>query len=600
MSLDNSLGDKDSKEELPPPISLGGSQDDVVLGAQPEELRGRFTMWGSGGWDTGDAKDEPSVKKRAQKKVEELVTVRKVGSRIKVEPLVGEFYFSQQKWFPFTKYVLERGWETHAARLRSDSRSPILAPFGKKLSWKEVIAYMAKIVKTITDPDLMAWETRELEDYGRSDFSRHSYDPTMYLGRLLSYDPVWYGETTKLSTTAMQMVPQFRPLSKLSDIWIAPDARKANTGFPWLKPLSMSGQDYRISSVYQDVIEAAAEWTTEVLQLKRVTTQSVLSISPPIAVFERAQSDGRPVHDVSKKTNFPQFRFTQPLIAASEGLVPGYAHGDRRTLINQMREFVSGSGHFALAKGDDLAVRCRDGRIVGVDASSFDAAVNAGENIQFIEAVASKISASDELATLWRATCYAENADLATSVGMLHKAPYHGVISGAGRTSLFGTMVSLARAGSVSTVDPDTVVSQMSRFAPYTTEFIGTGCCILLKLYYTEKNPTRIHGSFVRAAGGACQRESPVLAKRLDVPFATLEEARLLALAGNLYGHQCFEEFCSWVRHKWEFRVPKARLISLGEQIMEKGPEVGRRDRAQGSYEREGLAAAADLMIRRG
>lgn len=541
-----------------------------------------------------EGKDNPSIKKETTSHKERaMVEIRrrlKVDGKGRVSPITYRFTYGDQVWRPFDPYVKER-WSTQASRLSAPRVEPIVTPFGKKIPWSEVISQANKFVSMMKDPNCRAWEERELEDYGKDDFSRHSYDPIMYLGRQLLYDPSWYqyGPEPEWSIK----VPDFQPLKRVHDVDLSPDARSANVGFPWLTRMSEHGVEYRTSDMYLTVIEESNKWTSEVLQLPKLTPTTVCGISPPIAVFERAQSGGRPVQAVSKKVALPQMRFTQPLIEASEGTVVGYAGGDRSRLLEQFQLLVSGDWK-VIAKGDDLAILLKDGTVLGIDASAFDAAVRSTENINHIEDVASHLSEDD--AKVWRATCYAENAELVNCVGMVKKLENHGVTSGSGRTSHLGTFVSLNRATSASSIRGDwkRTLQHMNKFGPYRVEFMGKGFVILLKLYYSEKNPEVICGSVVRTMGAFWQREDPVIAQR-KVNFMRDEELRLWSLVANLRGHEMFESVAAWLKARWQFREVRVNDIADAEFKMSKRRDVGAHT-TTGEYERESLKAAADLL----
>lgn len=529
-------------------------------------------------------KETPSLKDKLMEQIRRKV---KVDERGYVYPITQTFYLNGQVWRPHSDYTKKKAL-SHIQRLSSPRLDPIVTPFGKKVPWVEIIRTASQFVKMIDDPNLRNWELRELQDYGNSNFSRHSYTPLMYLARQAGYSREIYQYGTDISYTIE--VPKFQPLKRLREVELSADSSKANVGFPWLTRMSESGQEYRTSPVYMEVIEAASKWKTQILQLPKLTTAIVTGMSPYIMVFERAQSRGRPVQALSKMVALPQLLFTQPLTEACEVGVREFAGGDRDALMDKCRMLIDGT-ILELGKGDDLAVRLRDGTVVGADASMMDALNRKEENLLHVNAVAEHLNSEDE--KIWRATCMAENTDMVNCVGEVVKEPFHGTVSGSSRTANLNTGITLGRAKSCKRDSSSSVLSQLNKFGPYRLEFSGKGFVIILKLYYSDRNPDAIHGSIVRMCGAAGQREDPVLAKRKS-EFMLDEEARLLMLCGSLYGHPMFEEYCKWIRNNWEFRIPFEKISERAEEKMDKRREV--KLTKSGRYEREGLAAARDLV----
>jgi hypothetical protein len=344
--------------------------------------------------------------------------------------------------------------------------------------------------------------------------------------------------------------------------------------------------------MYLKVIESASDWRRQLLSLPKLTPQTVQSISPPIAVFERAQSGGRPVMAVSKKVAFNQFLFTQPLIDASEGGIPGYAGGDRKHLLRQFLQLISGEWS-EIGKGDDNAIRLKDGTIVGSDASAFDAAVSDSENRAYIRKVAEHLSGDDE--KVWVGSCYSANqSELVTNVGQVQRPPMWGVTSGEPNTSHKGTILTLDRAKKAPRSSVKAVLEHMNKFGPYRLEFQGKGFVILLKLMVTDRKPDVIHGSYVRGKVSFSQRDDPVLEKRAE-EFWLEEEARLSQVGGNQFGHELFERFCEWARENWEFRQDRTRTSERAVDLMIKDRDRGASE-IGGEYEREGIKAVRDLV----
>ena len=527
-------------------------------------------------------KEKLSLKEQAMDIIRKRVP-NKDGTR--VFPITRTLNMFDQVWRPFDDYVKDK-WLTHASRLSALRDSPILTPFGKKYPWDQMVAYMARQIKTIDDPQLRAWEQRELKDYGKNDFVRGRFDPIMYLGRILLYQGKWFTPSVELSVNLD--IPSFQPLNRISEVEIRSDAKTANVGFPWLVRLSESGQEVTKSPVYLEVLEAASKWRNEILHLSKITPQTVKSISPPIAVFERAQSGGRPVQAVSKKCVFNEYMYSQPLTDATE-VVPEYANGDRSALKDAYLKLITGEIH-EIAKGDDNAVYLNDGTIVGSDATAMDALVSPQQSNLFANAVADVLTGEHK--KVWLACCYAASeVELVCNVGMVSKPSRQGTTSGRGSTTSKNTFITLWRARESSRKSEKQFLSDMNKFGVYRTEFVGKGYMIMLKLFVSEKRPDHIHGSEVRSLGALCQREDPVLVKSKDA-FMIEEEARLKAIGGNMYGHPHFEEFATFVKQNWQFRMPEKVTAQKAEQYMSKS----RDDDVTGEYEREGIKVFTDLV----
>jgi hypothetical protein len=527
------------------------------------------------------AKEKPSLKEQAMELIKKRVSCKDG----RVYPIKRQFSIGNQVWRPFDKYVTDK-WMSHASRLSSLRDKPILTPFGKKMSWEKMIPLMSRYTKEISDPHLRDWELRELSVYGVSDYVRGKFDPVMYLAKQALYDPMWYPEIKDLEVNLD--LPKFRPLKRISDIDIRADAKTANVGFPWLTRLSESGQPVTQSPVYLAVVEASSKWASEVHHLPKVTPQTVKSISPPIAVFERAQGGGRPVQAVSKKIVFNEYKYSQPLTDASES-VPEYASGDRLHLLDNISKLINGEIH-EMAKGDDVLARLKDGSIVGADASSMDAGVSDQQSNLFANAVASQLTGEDEM--LWLATCYAASeVEMVNCVGMVQKTSRWGTTSGSGSTTTKNTYLSIWRERASSRSSVDAFLKDMNKYGLYKLEFKASGAVVFLKLYVSDQRPEYIHGSIVRSLGALLQREDPVLLKR-KADFMIEEEARLKAIGGNMYGHPLFEEFAKFVKSNWQFRAPSDMTEKKAESYMNKSRDKD----VSGEYERKGIKAFTDLV----
>ena len=527
------------------------------------------------------AKEKTSLKEQAMALIRKRVSCKDG----KVYPIKRQFTIGNQIWRPFDRYVIDK-WSSHASRLSSLRDKPILTPFGKKFTWEKMVPLMSRYAKGLSDPDLRDWEFRELEEYGNPDYVRSLFDPVMYLAKQALYDPRWYSDVLDLEVTLS--LPKFRPLQRIADIEIRADAKTANVGFPWLTRLSEAGQPVTQSPVYLAVVESASKWASEIHHLPKVTPQTVKSISPPIAVFERAQGGGRPVQAVSKKVVFNEYKYSQPLTEASEA-VPEYASGDRSQLLSTILKLIHGEIH-EMAKGDDVLAVLKDGSIVGADASSMDASVNDQQSNLFANAVASQLTDEDE--RLWLATCYAASeVEMVNCVGMMQKTSRWGTTSGSGSTTTKNTYLSLWRERSSSRSSVDAFLKDMNKYGLYRLEFKAKEAVVFLKLFVSDQRPEYIHGSIVRSLGALLQREDPVLLKR-KADFMIEEEARLKAIGGNMYGHPLFEEFAQLVKSNWEFRASSELTEKKAEGYMNKSRDKD----VSGEYERKGIKAFTDLV----
>jgi hypothetical protein len=491
----------------------------------------------------------------------------------------------EQRWRPFDKMVLDK-WLNHASRLSSPRVEPIITPFGKKISWDKAVALMRRWTKLLKDPQLRQWEEKELEDYGRSNFVRAEFQPIIYLAKQVLYQPRFYPEFAKLEIT--KEIPKFRPLAKISEVEIQADAKTANTGFPWLRRLSEPGQPVTESPVYRAVVESASKWETEVRHLRKLTRETVKSISPLIAVFERAQGRGRPIQAKSKKVVFVEMRFSQPLLEAMKKILE-YGSGDRAELLKRILMLISGEIQ-EISLGDDCLARLKDGTIVGADASTRDASVPVQQNQLWENAVASHLS--EEESKVWLATQFAATeAERVNCVAMVQNPSGWGICSGKGTTTAENTWLSIWHQQSSSRESEDAFLRDMNKFGLYRLEFHFSGAVVFLKLYVSDKRPDNIHGSIVRSTGALLQREDPVIVKR-KADFMLDEEGRLKAIGGNMYGHPLFEEWAKFVRENWQFRAPKEATDTRAERYMNKSRDVEQ----SGEYEREGIKAFTDLV----
>jgi hypothetical protein len=538
------------------------------------------------GGEAAPAKEKVSVKEAALSEAEKKIP-NKNG---RVYPITNLITFGWQVWRPFDQYVKDK-WMTHASRLSGVRDSGVPTPFGKKFPWSETRSEAIRMVKGLKNEYLKEWEFKEAEDMP-SDFKRGTFYPLMYCARIILYDPRWY-PTRKYAPRNKLDIPKFQALSSYADIEIRPDAKTANTGFPWLTSLSQPGMRVTESPVYVKVVAEASKWRERRLSSRRLTPANVVVDSPPIAVFERAQSLGRAVQAVSKKVGFNQALIAQPLGRALEEEVPEYACGDRKHRLSQMLMLLSGEIS-EIADGDDLLVRLKDGTIYGVDASAFESSIQDIDIRDMVGRISKYLS--PENAKLYLATKYAACAEMVCSVGMVKLPQMWGVKSGEYDTHILDSIQELDRAKSSGRQSPDTFLSDISKYGIYRTELVSKECCMLARLFVDEKRPEYIHGSVIRAIIALSQREDPVL-RVTSSEMKLQEDARIIQILSNLYGHPEFDTLCAWVKPKWEIRHGREQVARKTEEMAQDKIRLstsGGED--SGEYEREGIKAALDLL----
>lgn len=532
-------------------------------------------------------KEKPGVKQQALDEMGKKIP-NKEG---KVFPIKGLITIGWQQWRPFDDYVKEKGWEVHAARLSGVRDSGVPTPFGKKHPWTETRSFAAQLQKKVNDEYLSKWELKELEEMP-TEFVRGTFYPLMYLARIALYDPRWYPERTKVPSSSLT-IPKFLPLNNYSDIEIRPDAKTANTGFPWLTSLSAKGQMVEASPVYTKVIARASQWRERRLSDHRMTPAKVAVDSPPIAVFERAQSDGRAVQAVSKMIGFNQALVSQPLGRAFEEKVLEYASGDRASRLRQMLMLLNGE-ILELADGDDLLVRLKDDTIYGVDASAFESSIRDIDIMDIVSRISKHLSS--EMKQLYLATKYAACAEMVCSVGMVKLPQLWGVKSGEFDTHLIDTIAELDRAKSSSRTSSDSFLKDINSYGIYRTELVSKGSCMLARLYVSEKNPEHIHGSTTRAIIALSQREDPVL-KVTSSEMKLREDARIVQVTSNIFGHPCFDDLCTWIKSKWQIRHAREEVKKKAEEMSQDKMRQSTLSEDSGEYERKAIEATLDLLM---
>jgi transcription antitermination factor NusG len=499
---------------------------------------------------------------------------------------------NSQHWRPIDNYALDKGWKLQMDRLSGIRDSPIITPFGKKVSWDEMRAEASKQIKTIKDNQLKKVEEKKLRDEYVP--VRGMFLPLMHLGRIVLQDPYFY--EGKIAPKWTYEIPKFTPIPSLDKVEYSKPAQRANMGFPWNERLAEAGQEWKSSPNYHKLIIAAKSWEKDVLVLPKLSPEAIHSISPPNAVFERAQSEGRDVVAQSKKTATSSMRFQQPLQAEVEK-DPCVMSGDRVEIRESMLKLLRGEIS-EVAKGDDLAVRLKNGTILAADASGFDTGVSAESNKEFVKQVEDKVPTSKDK-TIFKAANMSEYVESATLVGYVQLLMWWGVVSGSPFTSIKGTMESLNRSRGSKRKDVKTCLHDLEKYGYYTTEAVTRGACLMLQLWVDNRRPEYIHGFQARMALSLVQREDPVLTKKVG-DYWIDEEARLVQILGNLFGYEgdIHSKWCKFVKTRFEFRQSRTKLEEKAREKMSKSSYYSVTSKPNDEkYEREGIKATLDLVL---
>jgi hypothetical protein len=542
---------------------------------------------------TGGLKDAASEKRKpsAKDKAKEIVMKGIPNKDGKPFPVERDTLLGEMRWRKFDQYVLDKGWDVHAARLRGIRDKPIITPFGNHFTFEDMLKKAEYFKDKVKSVHLKGWEEREYKAM-KEQPTRGKFDPMMYLARLQLYDSSFYPKP-RVSPKVIA-IPKFQPLAGYAEVEIRPDAKRANVGFPILKHLSESGQTLKESPVYLQVCIKAAEWKQKILHLNKITRETVVSMSPPIAVFDRAQSQGRAVQAISKIIAFNQALIVQPLIRAAEDGVPQYLSGDRARRLSQMLDLINGKIK-ELADGDDLAVLMDDGNVFGVDASAFESGISSDELKAWRKRVMDMLPPL--YAKIYEATKYAETVEMACSVGMVINAvdPTRGVKSGTMDTHVAETFIEAERAQACSRKDIPSFLKDIGTFGIYREEHRGGRYVILGKLYVSIDKPEAIHGSVVRATNALFQREDPVLGKSRK-QMKLEEDARIVQICSNLYGHELFEEFVKWVKSIWRLEHAHEAIRSRAEDLLNQSKQRPGTRVVSGEYERKAIEATLAIF----
>jgi len=542
--------------------------------------------------DAAPTNDEPSAKEIAEKKVRKEVP----GKGETVYPLNHTVMIDDMRWRPFDSYVINHHWGPHAARLRGLRNKPITTPFSNHILWDDLLAKANSWIGELPEGSLRDWEQMQMDAIVKQPV-RALFRPLMYDARLQLYSNRFYPKNPAPPRTFE--VSTIQPLSHYYEIVVRSDAKSANVGFPDLMPLCGKGEQLTDSQEYQKICEDAGVWKDAVLEMKKMTPTLVIGMSPPTAVFERAQSGGRAVEDVAKPVAFNGMLYTQPLYRLFESEVPEYMYGDREIRLSKMLSLLDGDLDL-VADGDDLAVHLKDGTYFMVDASAFESSVSTSEVEDWISFAEDTVTTQDSREKeLYRASLYGGCTEMVCNVGMVSNVeePIRGVRSGDPGTHIRDSYHEILRAKDSALDDKQSFLKDISRFGIYKSEAQWSDSIVIGQLMVSTSDRKSIHGSMVRCLNSLWQRESVILNKRLPEGLADLEEdRRVVQVLSNLYGHPQFEQVCNWVKTLWQIRHDRE---AVAQAAFETAVDEKNRSGAvelSGAYERAAIQAVLEIV----
>jgi hypothetical protein len=543
-----------------------------------------------------EEKKKPSLKEQGMKIVGKVIPNKSRPIKgMKVFPIKRNVSIGQIQLRPIDSYTWGKGWKVHSDRLSSDRLKPIKTAFAGIVPWDKALAFMSKIAKATKEKGLRGWELQELKGIYKQPV-RGAFYVLMYLTRAIYlYDPGHY-PVHRPDPMSFE-IPKFTPLKRLDDVEIRSDAKSANVGFPYLENLSQPGEKVKESPVYHKILQDAAIFETEAELSKKQTFEVAATLSPPIAVFDRAQSGGRAVFAGPKKVVFPVARIDQPIIKALEA-EPWYACGDWEHRLNQMLELLQGNNEYVIiVDGDDLIIMLKDGEAAGADASAFESSNFWEEINQILDKVCGTLDTRN--AKIYKmGYLSAGSVESVCSVAIIKHVNGHGIKSGYPNTHWLGSGVEKNRAAASNRNTFKSWLHDLNKRGIYREEFHGKGYVVLAKNYVSLKN-AEIHGSAVRAINAFWQREDPVIKKRASEADRS-EDARMAAIASKIVRHEKGHDVIKWVKKQgYRLRTSKEKLIKLGEARLAKQSSRGEIGKSEwsGKLEREYLGEAIDLLL---
>ena len=476
-------------------------------------------------------------------------------------------------FYAFPKRVFEV-WDSYAANMRSVHDGIISTAFRKKLGDDNLAFDIAfDLAKEIDDRlfEIKLIERASLKEWlegVQSGEPRGYFNSWMYTARCLLYDKSYYPPPAKYRK--FPIFSKMRENAAVSLDHVRANNPQANVGFPYLRPWF----DFKLTDAENDANKAevrfdAATWiaNAEALPDDNLLPTTLGQLSPPNAVFFRAQSRGRPVVGVSKIIALNEMRMSQAfefIIVLCEW----NATGDRLTRLHRMQRVLNGNVGDCIADGDDCAVKAGDG-VVSADASAFDTSVHYFEFILWMRTLRMALELNEQLFNQYRLCLLASmNAENAANVGMVHLPPDRGLRSGCPSTHQIGTAIEFARMINCDWTTALKGISQMNKLGFYRPEkqFIFQDTITLSQLVVSKLRPGKIHGIMARAARALLEREdreSPNVCKDDTVRYNEIEDTRIIAICANLYGHPKYKEFVTWVAERWDVRIKYQRIVEL-------------------------------------
>jgi hypothetical protein len=268
-----------------------------------------------------------------------------------------------------------------------------------------------------------------------------------------------------------------------------------------------------------------------------------------------------------------------------------------------MMNVLNGAVGTALADGDDLAVKAGDW-VVSADASAFDTSVKYFEIMHWLRMIRDKLGRTPEerefFWNVYRWTLMASmNVHAACNVGMVILPPYRSLRSGCPETHQMGTAIEYARAINCDWEQADIGIGQLNKYGWYRPEkqFKLKDTVTLSQLVVSRLRPKKIHGILARAGRALLEREdrgSPVLLH--GRAFNELEDARIVSICANLYGHPKYKEFVTWVAERWKLRTSYRRMLKMILSLINKNR--GGYGISTGRIEREALRETWSIFFR--
>ena len=531
---------------------------------------------------------ELSPKKAAYKWVSENLLPLEI---LKDEEVIDTGNFSVR---PFPPEVAKR-WLPFARILLAPRTTPILTPFGKRVSENEAFSFAKKTIQAIPDEALVQMELASLKDWEddkKNGIPRAHFDPTMWMARLVACDPTYH--PPEVSPNFKRHLPKSYPLG-IRQVKI--QNPRANIGFWDLKRWNdQRRSDSANEEFHIKVFMDATRWEMKMSNKSRITPGSVVADTPPCAGFSRSQSGGRVIVAPPYEVSLHARRFLQAIQKMIESAREvWYAVGDRLARYTQMHAVLDGQIGERCVDGDDFIVMSGDGCVAG-DSSGFDTGVTTRELLAWLNVFKSSVPGS--LWSLYLATFYATyEVELAGNIGMFKQKVRWGIRSGGAETHLADSVIQDNRIGSSDWSTLESGLSDINQRGVYRPEkqFCFKEATTLAQLMVTKTNlgtgvSKPIFGFVSRMARNIREMESWTTQE----DFLPVDlDARVLAQCANLYGSPTWKPFVEWVRDRWSIRSSRQELLDRATSLLSKG----RVEVASGFYERDALWQTLKLLL---